>query len=1269
MLGDGVHKIISVMSITVAIDRGGTFTDVYARKGDNEFILKLLSVNSNNYEDAPIEGIRQVLEYFTGSHIPKGAKLDLTPIESVRMGTTIATNGLLERDGERVALLVTKGFRDILSIGLQARPNIFDLKVSKLESLYEVVYEIDERVVLEQASEVFDISPIDWENPSIVKGLDGGAVRVIRKPDLNEVAKTLRHILDMNISSLAISFMHSFTYPEHELLVAKLAREVGFKHISISSTLQPMIKYVARSNSVTADAYLSPLIVQYLKKLSSGIKGGLETAGDKIWFMQSDGGLTRWDKFSGLKAVLSGPAGGAVGYAKTSFKDKPVLGFDMGGTSTDVSRYDGRFEHVYDATIAEITIQAPQLNIQTVAAGGGSILSWKKGLFLVGPSSASANPGPACYRKGGPLTVTDANLLLGRISVESFPHIFGPNNDAPLDEAIVRQKFQSLANEINAELTGSPPLTAEEIAYGFLTVANETMCRPIRALTDGRGHSSSDHILASFGGASGQHAYAVAQNLGIEVVLVHRYSSILSAYGIALADVIVEVQEPASSTLSQDNLLILNSRLDELEQKALHKLEDQGLPSDSITMERFLNLKYTGSESCIMVMQKSGSSFESDFKEAHLKAYGFSCDREIEVGDIRVRATVKSTVRSSSLPQLEGIEHTKRATSKKTKSVYFAEGWLVSAIFAMSDLQVGSQIVGPALVFDSTQTIIIPPAASAIMLPEHIVLKLPKAARTTLDSRLVNPIQLSVFSHRFMSIAEQMGRTLQRTAISTNIKERLDYSCAIFGSDGALVANAPHIPVHLGSMSAAVTFQKEIWANNLTEGDVLVANHPAFGGSHLPDITVITPVFSSNRIVFWVASRGHHSDIGGITAGSMPPYSSKLWEEGAIIKGFKIVRCGVFDEDGLRELLLTEPAKYPNCSGSRCIETNIADLKAQIAANNRGIFLLQELVSKYSLEVVQLYMQAIRDNAECAVRELLKSVALCYGSYLHADDYLDDGSQICLSININELTGDATFDFAGTGVQLFGNLNAHAPITYSAILYCLRTMISEDIPLNQGCLEPVTVRIPPGSLLRPSSDAATVGGNVETSQRIVDVIFRAFKAVAGSQGTCNNLSFGVTKSTKKDGKLAKSFGYYETIGGGAGAGPSWNGQSGVQVHMTNTRATDPEILEHRYPVILHKFALREGSNGHGEFSGGMGIIRDIEFRYPVQVSILSERRAIAPYGLNGGEPGMTGENLLIHDGLMLNLGGKITLDVCVGDHIIVKTPGGGGFGTPKSKLR
>ena len=1331
---------------------------------EDDILIKLLSEDPTNYDDAPLEGIRRLLSRFTGREIPRGEPLDTSRIESIRMGTTVATNALLERKGQDIAMVVTKGFKDCLEIGNQSRPNIFDLAIRKPDVLYKKVVEIDERVTLEDYAEDPERKETAAEKvdkagngAELVRGLSGEAVRILKTPDKSRIKEQLRKVYDEGIRSIAVCLMHGYTFPQHETLVGEIAKEIGFDHISLSHELMPMIKLVPRATSACADAYLTPAIKKYIKGFEAGFEGGLGTEsvkrdsgakGARCEFMQSDGGLVDVDMFSGLRAILSGPAGGVVGYALTSYDPQtqiPVIGFDMGGTSTDVSRYgSGRYDHVFETTTAGVTIQSPQLDINTVAAGGGSRLFWRNGLFVVGPESASAHPGPACYRKGGPLAITDANLFLGRLLPDFFPKIFGENEDEGLDAKQSGKLFRDLADEINRDVAGddkSKEMSIDEIAYGFIKIANETMTRPIRSLTEARGHDTSRHRLATFGGAGGQHAVAIAEALGITQILVHRYSSVLSAYGMALADVVDERQEPESKVWSdeRDVRKYLQDKMEDLKQRSEEALKEQGFAEDKIEFEEYLNMRYRGTESALMIIKPNKEeatgeydgdewAFEKAFIKQHEQEFGFTLpDRDIIIDDVRARGIGKT---------FEGLEKTVDEQLKEIKpndlgkgdkeydrrQVYFEGGRQDTPIYKLEDISTGDRIKGPAILADGTQTIVVTPGASALLIDTHVVINIGEVSGQDkkVDTKAVDPIMLSIFAHRFMAIAEQMGRALQKTSVSTNVKERLDYSCALFDSNGGLVANAPHLPVHLGSMSTCVQKQASIWKGKLKRGDVLVSNHPMYGGTHLPDITVITPAFSGNKIVFYVASRAHHADIGGILPGSMPPHSRELFQEGAAIKSEKLVSEGHFNEKRITELLFNEPAQWPGCSGTRCLADNLNDLKAQIAANQKGINLISTLIEEYGEEVVQFYMHNIQDNAELSVRNLLKGVSKRFeGRDLTAIDYMDDGSPIKLNIAIDKEKGEAVFDFSGTGPEVYGkraiptgiaragqlttslaNINAPKAVTYSAIIYCLRCLISEDIPLNQGCLAPIKVLIPPRSFLSPSDKAAVVGGNVLTSQRVTDVVLKAFQACAASQGDCNNLTFGFGGNLEGE-KEVKGFGYYETIAGGSGAGETWEGTNGVHTHMTNTRITDAEVFERRYPVILREFSLRKGSGGKGTHNGGDGVVRDIEFRIPVQASILSERRVYHPYGLAGGEDAQCGLNLWVRkvpkskgsDGSVyedqdtngvsalpqekksesideveelrhINLGGKNTASMQAGERIIVMTPGGGGWGSP-----
>ncbi|KAJ2017030.1 hypothetical protein GGI14_003250 [Coemansia sp. S680] len=1292
-------------SIRVCIDRGGTFTDCVGifpveptaehPDGERVVVVKLLSEDPGHYADAPREGIRRILEAATGKSHLRDEPLDTSNLASIRMGTTVATNALLERKGEPCALVITRGFRDLLKIGNQARPRIFDLKIAKPDVLYQSVIQVNERVTLDDYNIGSHMTPNQpHADDCVVLGRTGERVRILTAPDWPDVRRQLQQAYDGGIRSIAVCLMHSYTFTANEEEVGRIARDIGFSHITLSSELVPMVKIVPRAHSATVDAYLTPGIRRYADGFSSGFDSGF--SGMRVDFMQSDGGLAPINKFSGLRAILSGPAAGVVGYAVTCYSPNskvPVIGFDMGGTSTDVSRFDGRFDHVYEATTAGVTIQAPQLNINTVAAGGGSRLLFQNGLMTVGPESAGAHPGPACYRKGGPLAVTDANLLLGRLQAKHFPWIFGPSENQPLDVDAARSLFFQLAQNINSKTSAERDLlgqyhedkSVEDIALGFLEVANETMCRPIRALTEAKGHDVQQHDLACFGGAGGQHACAVADNLGIRRVFVHRMASVLSAYGLALAEVVHEEQAPAADVWSAITQNALSSRLDELIKVCRSKLYSQGFSDAQIRFDRFLNMRYDGTDTSIMVPESPSSGFGTSFEAMHHQEFGFVLHgRDIVVDDLRVRSMgaqteVKYGQVHDELQQLHANPISCPASHPafvENASVYFRGGFRKAAIFKFDLLVPGDIVAGPAIILDSNNTVLVEPEWMATVTSTQLVLErdstksgvdAEKQSRQRITTDL-DPIQLSVFSHRFMAIAEQMGRTLEKTSTSTNIKERLDFSCALFDPAGNLVANAPHIPVHLGSMSHAVQFQLDRFAGDLVEGDVVLANHPQAGGSHLPDITIITPVFRDGVAIFFVASRGHHSDIGGISPGSMPSTSKELFQEGASSMGMKIIKQGVFQEADVRHFLLEEPAKHAECTGTRNYRDVVSDLKAQIAANHRGITLVRALCLEYGLDVVQAYMAHIQRTAEAAVRALLIDTRKHHGgSRLCGSDSMDDGSKIVLSVTIDEY-GSAVFDFSGTSPEVYGNINAPPSVTYSAIIYCLRCMVQSELPLNQGCLAPVRVVIPKYSLLSPSPNAAVVGGNVLTSQRLCDVILSTFGAAAASQGCMNNLTFGIP-ATEADGLRQEGWGYYETIAGGHGAGPTWDGQSGVHTHMTNTRITDPEILERRYPVILHQFSLRENTGGRGRHTGGSGCVRDIEFLKAMSVSLLTERRVFSPPGLAGGEHGACGVNQWKRrlsgtddDFQILNLGSKNTFFVSPGDHVVVMTPGGGGYG-------
>jgi len=1291
------------------IDRGGTFTDVYAEMPTDGSVkdtaprtLKLLSEDPANYPNAPREGIRRILEEAIGKPHPRDQPLDASPIEWIRMGTTVATNALLEREGARTALVSTAGFADLLEIGNQARPHIFDIKARKASLLYEAVVEADERVRLlgqdEAKSLGLSCPPSDNEEyigqhrlcehkgKRYCKGTTGEWIEILKPLDKEALRAKMLPLREAGIEALAIAFVHSYTFTAHEQAAGHIARELGFKQVSISSELLPMVRAVPRGQTACVDAYLTPFIRTYLDSFTSGFKPGTLSLGPgqpgaKVSFMQSDGGLTAASSFSGFRAILSGPAGGVVGYAVTTTRivgnDRPIIGFDMGGTSTDVSRYAGEYELVFETETAGVKVLCPQLDINTVAAGGGSRLFFRTGVFVVGPESSKAHPGPVCYRKKGYLAVTDANLFLGRLLPEYFPKIFGPNEDQPLDREATAKAMNAITAEVNAHYASQgKSLTPEQVASGFLRVANESMCRPIRELSEARGFNPSEHVLACFGGAAAQHVCSIARALNMRTAVVHRYSGILSAYGMGLADVVVERQEPCATQLSEENMCHLRERQAALAKSAKQELQTQGFAEKDVEVVLYLNLLYEGTDNALMVREPSDGDYSAAMRAVFKREYGFelSSGRTIRVEDVRVRGVGKGAVVEP--PRIAvAASPTPPAAADSTKVYFESGGWLQTPVFMLTGLLSGHVVPGPAVIMNGTSTVVIEPCASAHVTIEGDLRIELEDTKTVFESSLaVDPIQLSVFSNRYMSIAEQMGRTLQRTSTSVNIKERLDFSCAIFGSDSGLVANAPHVPVHLGAMADTVRCQVEKLKGRLSVGDVIVANNPASGGSHLPDITVITPVFAegapAKEPIFYCASRGHHADVGGSTPGSMPSDSCCLVEEGAVVDAFLLVKKGVFDEEGITELLMA-PAKVPRgeneapLSGCRNLTDVLSDLKAQVAANAKGISLLHGLIREYSQPLVLAYMRHVQDNGAYCVREMLKEFAGTLdlkektGS-IAAEEWMDDGTKVKLRMTIDGEKGEAHFDFTGTGPQVLGNWNAPRAISSAALLYCLRLLVGRDIPLNSGCLEPVKITIPDGTILSPHPEAAVCAGNVLTSMRVTDVILKAFAACAASQGCMNNFSFG-----------DKSFGYYETIAGGSGAGPDWSGTSGVQCHMTNTRMTDVEIMERRYPVLVRQFALRKGSGGDGEFRGGDGVIREVQFlRDGIVASLLCERRVTQPYGLCGGGPGATGLNLLHRaDGVVINLGGKNKVFCKKGDRIMIHTPGGGGYGQPSVEER
>lgn len=1275
---------ISDNGVKIAIDRGGTFTDVFYKFGVSEKAFKLLSVDPSNYSDANIEGIRRVLEEVTGKSIPRGEKLDTSCISSIRLGTTVATNALLERKGAPCALVTTKGFKDLLHIGDQSRPDLFALNIVKSGVLFKSVVEADERVTMP----AFSVDPTSYDAQDLVdgkrfvRGETKEVFEIIKPLDTEKLTEDLKNLKQEGIDSIAIVFIHGYNYQLHEKQAGQIAKRLGFKHVSMSHEILPVIKVVPRGQSTVVDAYLTPIVKEYVKSLLDGFKEGFEKH-TRIEFIQSDGGLCSWEKFTGLKSLLSGPAGGVVGEAKTCYDADnhiPIIGFDMGGTSTDVSRYAGDFEFSFESTTAGIKIASPQLDINTVAAGGGSILSYKNGVFVVGPESASAHPGPACYRKGGPLTITDANLFTGRILPEFFPKIFGPNEDQPLDYEITKQKFTELAELINKE---NPSLkkTPHEIALGFLEVANFQMSKPIRELTEAKGFDVANHILASFGGAGGQHALSIAKLLKIKRVVIHKHSSILSAYGISMADIVTDLQEPCAVVYSEESRNELLKDCLKLKKKCLENLRSQGVNESTIDYKVYLNMGYKGSDTRLMILQPKDDDFLQLFYEIHDREFAFNDkDKEILVSDIRVRATgnaSESLSERSAYKDYDTVEkcYVQDGMEEKTTNIYFDEGFLPSKFYFLHKIRVGTMIPGPAIILDNNQTLLVIPGSVATILPRHVVMDVNVQNSFKVTTDYVDPIQLAIFSNRFMSIADEMSRTLQKISVSANIKERMDYSCALFDNEGNLTANAPNVPVHLGSMSDAIRYQLQFWKDDLHDGDILCTNSPIVGGTHLPDITIISPVFYEGEIQFVVAARAHHSEIGGTAPGSSSSYAREIYEEGVNIESWKIVSNGKFDYDGLQKHFVDVPQSH-GVSGTRNIDDNLSDLKAQIASNQRGINLLKELFAEYGSETVLFYMKSIKKTAEIAVRNFLKQYASENRDKLPliATDYMDDGSKITVKIDINEEDGSAVFDFAGTSLESYSNLNAPKSITYSTIIYVLRCLVNMNIPLNQGCLDPCKILIPTNSLINPSRFAAVCAGNGMTSQRITDCLFRAFGLTSATGGCMNGLNFG-TGGLDENGNMVKGYGYTETIGQGNcagiitknGARMGFNGFSGTQTNMTNTKITDPEIFEQRYPVRLIQYSIRQNSGGRGKWRGGDGLIREICFTSPVHVSLVTQRRVFAPWGVFGGEDGKKGVNKLGRNrgnGVIqwIQLPSLAEISMRKGDILWIATPGGGGFG-------
>jgi 5-oxoprolinase (ATP-hydrolysing) len=1214
------------------IDRGGTFTDIVAQKPDGSLVTaKLLSDNPDHYRDAAIAGIRELM------CVPEGAGIPTEKVAEVRMGTTVATNALLQRRGAKTILAITKGFGDQLRIGYQNRPRLFDRQIVLPPMLYHDVIEIDERLSA---------------GGEIVRPLDEAATEA-----------ALRAAKATGAEAIAIVLMHGYQFTQHERRVAELARRAGFAQISVSHEVSPLIKLVARGDTTVMDGYLSPILARYVQTVAA------ELPGVRLRFMQSNGGLTDAHAFRGKDAVLSGPAGGIIGMTETAIAaDLPqVIGFDMGGTSTDVSHFAGELERVFDTVVDGIRARAPMLSIHTIAAGGGSILKFDGERFRVGPESAGALPGPACYGRGGPLTVTDANLLLGRISAQDFPHVFGKDGRSPLDAARTRRLFDDLA-QVVSRATGIAQ-SAHAVAEGFLAIANHHMANAIRRISIERGHDVSRYALQCFGGAGGQHACGVADALGMKTIMIHPFAGVLSAYGMGLADVIVMRETSVEKTLNGETLVEALALADSRAKEAVGAVAAQGVPLARIGVRQWVHLKYVGTDSALPVHYREGDTTDglrTTFEALYRQRFGFLMRaRALVIDAISVEA------RSERLAQHVHAAHNRRANDEATRGhapataetqIWSVGAWHRAALIRRESLASTAhcQIDGPALITEPHATTVVEPGWSArqtdagvliltrtLSAPQDDLNASTKALHVALDH--ADPVQLEVFQSQFMAIAEEMGTRLTQTAYSVNIKERLDFSCALFDAAGNLIANAPHMPVHLGSMGDSVRSVVERNRGRMRSGESYALNDPYHGGTHLPDITVVTPVFVTGDAepAFFVASRGHHADVGGMSPGSMPPFSRTIQDEGILIDNLLVVADSVFREDALRDLLSSGPQPARN------VEQNLADLRAQVAANMCGFSGLQQLVARHGHSTIARYMQHVQDNAERAVRHAIRR--LNRHEIRPATIHMDNGATIAVRVSLNLNDGSAVVDFTGTSAVLNSNFNAPSSVVTAAVLYVFRMLVASDIPLNAGCLRPITIIIPPHSMLSPSFPAAVVAGNVETSQAITDALVSALGVMAPSGGSMNNLTFG--NDTHQ---------YYETVSGGTGAGPGFDGCSAVQAHMTNSRMTDPEVLEQRFPIRVEEHSIRRGSGGVGTWRGGDGATRRIRFLTPMTVAVLAGNRIHKPMGAAGGGAAAVGENWVEHvDGRHTMLTYADETAVGTGDVFVLHTPGGGGWGAPE----
>lgn len=1211
------------------IDRGGTFTDIVARKPDGQLIShKLLSENPEQYKDAALQGIKTLHEnedhHFTNE------------ISTVKMGTTVGTNALLERKGEPTVLLITQGFADCLRIAYQNRPDIFALNIQLPELLYQQVFEIEARL-----------------------NAQGEILTPLNKA---QAKQQLDSAYQQGFRSVAIVLMHAWAYPEHELKLAALAKQIGFSQISVSHQVSPFIKIVSRGDTTVVDAYLSPLLRRYVEQVSQGLKHYAGQSSEQInkqtgqqtqlLFMQSNGGLTNANSFQGKDSILSGPAGGIVGAIATSEQAgfNKIIAFDMGGTSTDVAHYAGELERSFETEVAGVRMRVPMMNIHTVAAGGGSVLLFDGMRYRVGPDSAGANPGPASYRRGGPLTVTDANLMLGKLPV--FPAVFGEHSDLSLDVEKVRQLFAELAQQIqgassseakNSEVKNSEIKSSEQVAEGFISIAIENMANAIKQISVQKGYNVSEYTLCCYGAAGGQHACKVADRLGMQRVLIHPFAGVLSAYGMGLADYRLLKDKALEQAFEELSYAQLKTLFATLQQKGLDEMQVQSPRHQSLEFVASVHLRYLGTDTALVVAFADKPLMVNAFEQAYRKQFGFVyTDKALIIESLSLEVIAKNeSVTQSSPVNNEGQQ---QGGSAFMQTMMFSNNTYHTApVYQREELAIGQIIQGAAIIIEATATTIIEPdwQAQVDQQGNLILTRCCPIQRQFSNGTSVDPVMLEIFNKLFMSIAEQMGFVLQNTAYSVNIKERLDFSCALFNAQAELIANAPHIPVHLGSMGESVKSLLENRAITIQNGDVYLLNSPYHGGTHLPDITVVTPIFEQQDLLFFVASRGHHADIGGISPGSMPAHSHTIEDEGLLSAGMKIVVQGEFQEQHVRDWLTS--SRYP----ARNIEQNIADLQAQIAANNKGRQELEIMVAHYSLATVLSYMQHVQNNAAESVRQILET--LDNGCF---ENIMDDGAKVVVSIEINRQERTATIDFTGTSAQLGSNFNAPAAVCKAAVLYVFRTLVKDDIPLNAGCLQPLKIIIPENSMLSPEYPAAVVAGNVETSQYIVDCLYGALGVLASSQGTMNNVTFG-----------NQDYQYYETICGGAGASADFDGCDAVHTHMTNSRITDPEVLEWRFPVLLDKFAVRQNSGGAGKRTGGNGVIRQLTFLSPMSVSILSSHRLRPGFGLQGGLAGSTGENRVQRcNGELVKLAGCAEINMQPGDTLIIETPGGGGYG-------